>query len=577
MNGNSEQFIIAIDFGTAYSGYAFSLSPKGAEVDPFLKTWGKELGLDTPKTPTCILFNEDEEFLGFGYEAKTVYIKMRSEETKKHYFFENFKMRLYDKKLSRDMTIEAANGKTMKALKVFTESLRYLKDDAQKTIARNTEGRKFIPSDFTWVLTVPAIWDSSAKQFMREAAAQAGIITEGTQHHLIIALEPEAASVWCKRLPADGFITKNHDGRSLSQGTQFMVVDCGGGTIDITVHKVLDGGALEELHKASGNNLGGQTVDRKFKEFLREIFSHGVWDEYERNFPSEVQRIMNDFMFLKQVDDDVHMVCPFNLGTLAQKRQEIEKFFETVVGASWDGGSIKISKERLRSFFAESLKGITDSLREILKKDLHIEYILLVGGYAESQILRQHVVHQFGYQCKVLCPFRPQEVIVKGAVQFGRTPAVVVSRKSAFTYGFGTAEIFDGSKHKTEKKHTVEGKDFCIDIFSKVVDEGENVRYNETRTHIVYPLKANQRAVDFEFCCTANKNPEYIDEEGVKKVASCCVDMPDTSGGINRAVKLEVKFGFTEITATGTDMTSGLKSKVKFDFITGCMLNHPGK
>uniref|UniRef100_A0A3B4FEA2 HS12B protein n=1 Tax=Pundamilia nyererei TaxID=303518 RepID=A0A3B4FEA2_9CICH len=289
---HSEQFIIAIDFGTAYSGYAFSFAPKGAEVDPFLKTWGKELGLDTPKSPTCILFNEDEEFLGFGYEAKTVYIKMRSEETKKHYFFENFKMRLYDKV---NMTIEAANGKTMKALKVFTEVLRYLKDNAQKTIARNTEGRKFIPSDFTWVLTVPAIWDPSAKQFMREAAAQAGIITEGTQHHLIIALEPEAASVWCKKLPADGFITKNHDGGSLSQGTQFMVVDCevhfhhflcvSSGTIDVTVHKVLDGGALNELHKASGNNLGGQTVDRKFKEFLREIFSHGVWDEYERNFP----------------------------------------------------------------------------------------------------------------------------------------------------------------------------------------------------------------------------------------------------------------------------------------------------
>lgn len=49
-----------------------------------------------------------------------------------------------------------------------------------------------------------------------------------------------------------------------------------GGTIDITVHEVLHGGALKELHKASGNDLGGQTVDRKFKEFLREIFSHGV-------------------------------------------------------------------------------------------------------------------------------------------------------------------------------------------------------------------------------------------------------------------------------------------------------------
>lgn len=70
------------------------------------------------------------------------------------------------------MTIKAANGKEMKALKVFTAALRYMKEDALNTISKNTAGRRFIASDFTWVLTVPAIWTPSAKQFMREAATQ---------------------------------------------------------------------------------------------------------------------------------------------------------------------------------------------------------------------------------------------------------------------------------------------------------------------------------------------------------------------------------------------------------------------
>ncbi|GLD68312.1 heat shock 70 kDa protein 12A-like protein [Lates japonicus] len=282
-----DSYVIAIDFGTAYSGYAFSMTPRGEEIDPFLKRWGKELGLDTPKTPTCILFNEEEEFLKFGYEAKTEYLNMRG-KARKHYFFEAFKMALYGKTLNKDMTIKAANGKSMKALKVFTEALRYLKEDALKTIAANTAGTKFIASDFTWVLTVPTIWDPSAKQFMREAATQAGIVTKGTEDRLVIALEPEAASVWCKKLPAEGFISQNHGGDSLehSPGTQYIVVDCGGGTIDITVHEVLDGGALKALHKASGNDLGGQTVDKKYKEFLREIFCDGLWDEYEKVYCS---------------------------------------------------------------------------------------------------------------------------------------------------------------------------------------------------------------------------------------------------------------------------------------------------
>ncbi|XP_030581871.1 heat shock 70 kDa protein 12A-like [Archocentrus centrarchus] len=562
-------YIIAIDFGTAYSGYAYTVTSKDTLVDPIVRQWGKEIGTETPKTPTCILFNEDEEFLRFGYESKKVYLNMLAEEAKTHFFFENFKMVLYNTELNRDVMIKAANGKSMNALKVFTEALRFLKEDALKTINAKTE-KEFIASDFIWVLTVPAIWDPSAKQFMREAAAQAGIVTEGTNHNLIIALEPEAAAVWCKKLPAKGFITENHGRGALDQspGTQYMVVDCGGGTIDITVHEVLDGGALKELHKASGNDLGGQSVDRKFKEFLREIFCDGVWDEYERNYPSEVQRIMNDFMYFKQVDDDIQISCPFNLGDLAQKRQKIEKFFESVQGASWNEGWIKISKEKLRSFFDESLEGITDSLSEILRRDLSIQYILLVGGYAESLILRNHVIDQFGDWCKVVCPFRPQEAIVNGAVQFGRNPGLVASRKSAFTYGLGVANRFDVSKHRTDKKFVNADGVWCNDIFMKLVEEGEDVGWNETRKHVLFPIKSDQTAMNLRFYCTERKNLMYVDEWGVEKVGSFLVDMHDTTGGMNRKVNLEIRFGSTEITATGFDLLSKAKGSVKIDFMT---------
>ncbi|MED6233915.1 hypothetical protein ATANTOWER_019014 [Ataeniobius toweri] len=220
-----DSFIIAIDFGTAYSGYAFSITSREEDIDPYLKVWGEGVGLETPKTPTCILFDEQEEFISFGYEAKEKYLSKKGQEARDKFLFDCFKMALYGKEINRDMLIKAANGKSMKALKVFTEALRFLKYDAMETINSTTRGKKFIPSDFTWVLTVPAIWDPSAKQFMREAAMQAGIVTEGNEDKLVIALEPEAASVWCKKLPAEGFITQNISRNSLDQspGTQYIV------------------------------------------------------------------------------------------------------------------------------------------------------------------------------------------------------------------------------------------------------------------------------------------------------------------------------------------------------------------
>ncbi|XP_023191992.1 heat shock 70 kDa protein 12A-like [Xiphophorus maculatus] len=559
----SDLLVIAIDFGTAYSGYAFNITTKKGKSN--LPRWGKEYGFDTPKTPTCILFNEDETFLSFGYEAKMAYKEMRREEAEKHYFFENFKMELYNKELSNNLKIKDVIGKSMKALKVFSESLRFLKEDALRTINQATGSMEFIPSDFTWVLTVPAIWNPSAKQFMREAATQAGIVTEGAEDKLMMALEPEAASIWCKKLPSDGFISENYNEESLDQsaGTQYIVVDCGGGTIDITVHEVLDGGALKERHKVSGNDLGGQTVDRKFKQFLREILPEGVWDEFEQNSPSAAQKIMYEFTYLKQVDKDVQISCPFTLGSLIKDKSDTENFVQSELGASWDGDFIKISRDKMRSFYDESLKGITENLKEIFNCGLNIKYILLVGGYAQSQILQQHITDQFGQQCKVLCPFRAQEAIMRGAVEFGRNPDVVASQKSSYTYGFAVYEYFDDSKHKEGKKFTAKGVEWSRDIFRKLVEEGEDLGSEGTREFLCSSVKADQKEMELKFFRSLRKDPVYVDDWGVEKVGSFIVDM--TGGG---KVKLNIKFGSTEIKATGTNLTTGEKKNVKIDFIT---------
>uniref|UniRef100_A0A672FEM6 Heat shock protein family A (Hsp70) member 12A.2 n=1 Tax=Salarias fasciatus TaxID=181472 RepID=A0A672FEM6_SALFA len=519
----------------SYSGYAFSLTAREAEIDPMVKYWGAEVGQKTVKTPTCILFDEHEEFMSFGYEAQRYYHRMRGEEARHKFFFQSFKMSLYGR---------VTSGKPMKALKVFTEALRFMKDDALKTI-NSSSGKVFNQSDFCWVLTVPAIWDPSAKQFMRRAATQAGIVTEGKEDWLVIALEPEAALMWCRKLPADGFIAENQGEVSLDQspGTQYIVVNCGGGTIDVTVHEVLDGGALRELHKGSGNNMGGQSVDRKFKEFLKEIFGDALWEKYEREHPGELQKMMYEFTFSKRHDDEAEISCPYNLTELAKESgRDMERFFEGVRGASWDKGSIQISKQRMRSFFSDSLRGITNCLKEILRKDFHIDYILLVGGYSESETLRRHVINQFKGQCKVLCPVRAQEAILLGAVIFGTNPALVASRKSAFTYGVKTTRNFDPSKHREDKKFTTDTGDLCGDVFKMLVEIDGDVGWTETREFSFTPNNPTQTTMSFSFFRTERNNPQYVDDWGVEEIGSVKVSMPNTTRGRDRRVKLEIKF-----------------------------------
>ena len=71
--------------------------------------------------------------------------------------------------LCRDTLLQARNGKRMRALDIFSKALEYLKDKALEAIAKQS-GVKYKAEEVLWVVTVPAIWKQSAKQFMREAA-----------------------------------------------------------------------------------------------------------------------------------------------------------------------------------------------------------------------------------------------------------------------------------------------------------------------------------------------------------------------------------------------------------------------
>lgn len=60
----------------------------------------------------------------------------------------------------------------MPAIDVFAKSIKHFKDHFIDALLTRNYNMAYEKNDFTWVLTVPAIWDEPAKQFMEEAAAK---------------------------------------------------------------------------------------------------------------------------------------------------------------------------------------------------------------------------------------------------------------------------------------------------------------------------------------------------------------------------------------------------------------------
>ncbi|CAG2194945.1 unnamed protein product [Mytilus edulis] len=248
--------VAAIDFGSAYSGSAFSFK------DRFIK--------DPLEINVMGIGQKDWTF---GFEAESKYSELLQDdpdEAQKWYYFSRFKMQLYNNMhLKKSMTIKDITGKKeMKAVDVFAYCIENIKDSIfGKAKEKVTELQE---NDVHWVLTVPAIWNEAARQFMLEAAEKAGI----DQEMLTLALEPEAAALCCKCLEIQKRTTgKGSKLGSFDTGARFLVVDLGGGTVDITSNEVLASGQLKEIHSASGGPWGGNTINEGIWKLLQGVLA----------------------------------------------------------------------------------------------------------------------------------------------------------------------------------------------------------------------------------------------------------------------------------------------------------------
>lgn len=150
-------------------------------------------------------------------------------------------------------------------MKVIAETLKFISEKAEKKLAEQVG--KVVKPKVRWVLTVPALWSEEHKQFMRKACVEAQIVEDLSSQNLLLCLEPEGASIQCREDSDESLYAQ------LLKDKVVMVLDCGGGTVDITIHKLKcnpdERFLCEELLPSDGGSeWGSKYVDKYFEDFL---------------------------------------------------------------------------------------------------------------------------------------------------------------------------------------------------------------------------------------------------------------------------------------------------------------------
>ena len=169
-----------------------------------------------------------------------------------------------------------------------------------------------------------------------------------------------------------------------------------------------------------------------------------------------------------------------------------------------------------------------------------IEYLFLVGGFAESPVLQDAVRNAFRSNIRVVIPQDVSLTILKGAVMFGLDPTLVHIRRSVLTYGVGCLHKFVPGKHPPEKRVIKGDTEWCTDIFDTFVYADQAVSLGQTVTRSYTPAQACQRSTVITLFASEKEFVRFVTDPGVTRVGELKVEMPDITAGKSRELRLIV-------------------------------------
>ncbi|XP_045161878.1 heat shock 70 kDa protein 12B-like [Mercenaria mercenaria] len=555
---DSHVLAVAFDFGTTYSGYAFSFLDDPLTIRTNQGWIAGSDQLISLKTPTCVLLNPKKEFDSFGFEAENKFASL-AEDGQHHdwLLFRRFKMLLHsNENLSRTTTVEDINGKSMPAMTIFAMSIGYLKRHFLEALNRQKTG--IVDSDIKYVLTVPAIWNDNAKQFMREAAEQAGIETK----RLKLSFEPEAASIWCQILTTEAK-------ESLSKsGTQYMIIDLGGGTADISVHEKQIDNTLKELHKASGGPWGGTVVDDNYLKWLKQIFGSATMQKFKEEQMEDYFQLLREFETKKrsitpESSGKITLRLSATLKELYQKNEKVQLDDKiTSLGlkdtVKFAGDKLRVDASVIKGWFDAPINSVITHVQRVLKEPnmQRVNTVLIVGGFGECKLAQDQIQKAIRNKC-IIIPEGAGLVVLKGAVRYGHSQDIISSRIMPRTYGICILEKFDEQTHSSAKRMKfLDGVKYANDVFVTIIRAGEGVQIGKMISKGPY-TPTDPDKTSFAVYCTEKVDPKYTTDPGCKLLGKLIVSHSNGRPRKDNTLNASFVFGDTELLVKAVNLRTG--------------------
>ncbi|KAK4186242.1 putative heat shock protein family 70 protein [Podospora australis] len=282
----------------------------------------------------------------------------------------------------------------------------YLDNIAEKAHAEIQEkiGRHVlsnIPMDL--VVTHPAIWSDRALNSTYRAV-RAAFNSERFPHLKNVSFVPEPVA--CAHYTLREAWRENH--LRFRKNDCFIVVDAGGGTVDLASFKVLSVDhemkqiKLEQVGDPLGDTCGSTRIDASFERFAEDRLGPDDWDKLKNEGVKQpttgghsimrprLRRMQDKFQPIKHAFDGqdnglaVPIQLPRGIGTIDDQARGLMS------------GTLSMTVDDLREMFNDSVERTLYLVEQAItlievEEDLPVKQLFLSGGFAQSPYLHSKV------------------------------------------------------------------------------------------------------------------------------------------------------------------------------------------
>ncbi|GJE83953.1 hypothetical protein PsYK624_000260 [Phanerochaete sordida] len=531
--GGTRKLVLAFDVGTTFSGVAYTilypgLLPQTSEVTRFP---GQDSG--DSRIPSVMYYTPTGQMRAAGAEARRP--EMKSAARKESLFFvEWFKLHLCPQNLKPREIGQTKEyvppplppGKN--AVDVFADFLSYLFKCARNFIQQShADGEKLwasVQDNIDIVLSHPNGWEGPQQAQMRTAACIAGLIPIAEDDRLRFVSEGHASIQYCL---GSGIASEP----VLDNGsTTIMLIDAGGGTVDIVTYRVLSLVPLSLAEIAPDDCLlqGSTRVDARAEEYFkrrlkgtRYVLSTGL------------NRIRDRFV----MDCKHRFACREDDYFL-----DLGEYVDDDPRFGIQDGLLEISGADMAKLFEPSVAGIVDAVKKQRKyTNVPISMAFLVGGFSGSDWMYSQLKLHFDKQRISIS--RPDsklnKAVAHGAVSF-YLQDVVSRRISKCTYGVKSSRLYDKGDpgHKSRKSslyYDLAGDARIPGHFDHLIRKGDTILENREITES-YDLKclpedvqrlSTEKTTIYRYC-GQSQAPAWVDL-APNKIKPMCSTFADFS------------------------------------------------